>query len=74
MKTNLGQYIKPLRKILFNEEGKDKDTLMEEYFDIVDDIQNDSEMLLIYDDPDFDEVATLQRKIKRNLTTDNNLL
>lgn len=73
MKTNLGQYIKPLRKILFNEEGKDKDTLMEEYFDIVDDIQNDSEMLLIYDDPDFDEVATLQRKIKRNLTTDNNL-
>lgn len=73
MKTNLGQYIKPLRKILFNEEGKDKDTLMEEYFDIVDDIQNDSEMLLIYDDPDFDEVVTLQRKIKRNLTTDNNL-
>lgn len=73
MKTDLGQYIKPLRKILFNEEGKDKDTLMEEYFDIVDDIQNDSEMLLIYDDPDFDEVATLQRKIKRNLTTDNNL-
>lgn len=73
MKTNLGQYIKPLRKILFNEEGKDKDTLMEEYFDIVDDIQNGSEMLLIYDDPDFDEVATLQRKIKRNLTTDNNL-
>lgn len=73
METNLGQYIKPLRKILFNEEGKDKDTLMEEYFDIVDDIQNDSEMLLIYDDPDFDEVATLQRKIKRNLTTDNNL-
>ena len=73
MKTNLGQYIKPLRKILFNEEGKDKDTLMEEYFDIVDDIQNDSEMLLIYDDPNFDEVATLQRKIKRNLTTDNNL-
>lgn len=73
MKTNLGQYIKPLRKILFNEEGKDKGTLMEEYFDIVDDIQNDSEMLLIYDDPDFDEVATLQRKIKRNLTTDNNL-
>lgn len=73
MKTNLGQYIKPLRKILFNEEGKDKDTLMEEYFDIVDDIQNDSEMLLIYDNPDFDEVATLQRKIKRNLTTDNNL-
>lgn len=73
MKTDLGQYIKPLRKILFNEEGKDKDTLMEEYFDIVDDIQNGSEMLLIYDDPDFDEVATLQRKIKRNLTTDNNL-
>lgn len=73
MKTDLGQYIKPLRKILFNEEGKDKDTLMEEYFDIVDDIQNGSEMLLIYDDPDLDEVATLQRKIKRNLTTDNNL-
>lgn len=73
MKTNLGQYIKPLRKILFNEEGKDKDTLMEEYYDILDDIQSGSQALLMYEDPDFDEASSLQRKIKRNLTTDTNL-
>lgn len=40
--------------------------------DITEDIQSGS-LLTLYDDPDFEEVATLQRKVRRNYTTENTL-
>lgn len=68
MESNLNQYLGPLRKILLNEEGKDRETLIKEFQDLSEDIQRISPLYL-YEDPDFDEVATLQRKIQRNYSS-----